>query len=114
MNGSEEVSRAVAKIEHIGTATLTELDGMQDSVAELDELLGILSHVTRRLSSAAEHLPGSAPNLRVNELDGSVAPRFVCGQVANHLQAAATGIDQARTAVSIAHRLSLRLHVAEQ
>jgi hypothetical protein len=114
MNGGQEVSTAVAKIEQIGTATLTELDGVQHSVADLDELLGILSHVTRGLSSAAENLPGSVRNLRVNEPDGSVAPGFVCGQVANHLQAAATGIDQARTAVSIAHRLSLRLDVAEQ
>ena len=72
-------------------------------------LLGALSSYTRRLSSAVESLPDVAEDLRVNELDGPVPPAVVCNQVAIHTQAAAAGIDQARTAVSVAHRLSGRL-----
>ena len=50
-----------------------------------------------------------------SELDGGpVSPELVCNPAAIHLQAAAAGIDQARTAVDVAHRLAGRLHLQPQ
>jgi len=102
---------AVASIQDAEAAMPSDLDGMGCALGDLDELLGALSSYTRRLSSAVESLPDVAEDLRVNELDGPVPPAVVCNQVAIHTQAAAAGIDQARTAVSVAHRLSGQLRM---
>ncbi len=106
---TRELSMAVAAVRQADAAPPHELDGMRCALGDLDELLGVVSDYSRRLSSAAEGLPAANVELRVNQLDGPVAPEFVCNQVAMHLQAAAAGIDQARTAVSVAHRLIERL-----
>lgn len=108
---TRELKTAVASIQQADASMPTDLDGVRCALGDLDDLLGVLSSYSRRLSSAVESLPGAAPDLRVNEVDGPVAPEFVCNQVAIHLQAAAAGIDQSRTAVSVAHRLSERLHL---
>jgi hypothetical protein len=55
-------------------------------------------------------LHDGAEGVRLDQEDSSVTPEFVCTRVANHLQAAAAGMDQARAAVRIAHRLSEQLH----
>jgi hypothetical protein len=107
---TRELTTAVASIQQADAAMPTDLDGMRSALGDLDDLLGVLSSYGRRLSTAVEDLPGSATDLRVNQMDGPVAPEFVCNQVAIHLQAAAAGIDQAQTAVSVALRLSERLH----
>ena len=105
---TRELTRAVANIQQAGASMPTNLDGLRNALTDLDDLLGVVSIYSRRLSSAVESLPGSA-DLTVNEIDGPVSPEFVCNQVAIHLQAAATGIDLARTAVNVAYRLSERL-----
>jgi hypothetical protein len=105
-----ELTTAVASIQRADASMPPDLDGMRCALGDLDALLGVLSDFGRRLSSAVESLPGGTADLRVNEMDGPVSPEFVCNQIAIHLQAAAAGIDQSRTAVSVAHRLSERLH----
>ena len=102
---------AVARIQDAQAAMPPDLDGMACALGDLDELLGVLSSYTRRLSSDVEGLPDLTEDLRVNEQDGPVPPQVVCNQIAIHTQAAAAGIDQARTAVSVAHRLSGRLRM---
>jgi len=85
----------------------SDLDGMACALSDLR----VLGSYTRRLSSAVESLPDLTEDLRVNQQDGPVPPQVVCNQIAIHTQAAAAGIDHARTAVSMAHRLSGRLRM---
>jgi len=103
---------AVVDIQRAEAAIPTELDAIVAELGDLDRLLGALSDYTRRLSVVVEGLPAHTETLRVNELEGPVAPEWVCNPAAVHLQAAAAGIDQARTAVNVAHRLTGRLYVA--
>jgi len=110
---ARELNTAIAGVQQADAAIPTDLEGMRSALGDLDELLGVVSGYSRRLSSAVEGLPDGDTGLRVNQLDAPVAPEFVCNQVAIHLQAAAAGIDQARTAVRVAHRLSERLHTRE-
>ena len=79
---------AVARIQDAQAAMPSDLDGMACDLGDLDELLGVLSSYTRRLSSAVESLPDLTEDLRVNEQDGPVPPQLVCNQIAIHTQAA--------------------------
>ena len=63
---------AVARIQDAQAAMPSDLDGMACDLGDLDELLGVLSSYTRRLSSAVEGLPDLTEDLRVNEQDGPV------------------------------------------
>ena len=101
---------AVVEIQRAETAIPGELDGIVTALGDLDELLGELSSYSRRLSVVVEGLPGRSENLQVNELEGPSSPELICNPAAVHLQAAAAGIDQAKTAVNVAHRLTDRLH----
>jgi hypothetical protein len=105
---------AVVNIQQAEKAITSELDGIVTALRDLDELLGELSGYSRRLSIVVEGLPEHNVDLRVNELEGPVSPELVCNPAAIHLQAAAAGIDQARTAVDVAHRLAGRLHLQPQ
>ena len=108
---NEQVLKAaVAEVRLAVTAMPAELDGILAALGDLDELLGELSRYSRGLSISVEGLPGRTNHLRVNELDGQLAPELVCKPAATHLQAAAAGIDQAKSAVTVAHRLVGRLH----
>ena len=107
---STELAAAVAAVELAEAATSTDLHDVRLALGDLADLLGVLSSYSRRLSLAVEKMPDSPSGLRLDQVDGPAAPEFVCNHVANHLQAAAVGIDQARTAVNIARRLSEQLH----
>lgn len=102
---------AVVDVQRAESAIPAELDEIVTALNDLDGLLGELSNYSRRLSVVVEGLPGRTEHLRVHELEGPVSPELVCNPAAVHLQAAAAGIDQARTAVNVAHRLAGRLHV---
>ena len=106
----QALKAAVAEIRLAVTAMPAKLDGILAALGDLDELLGELSRYSRGLSIAVEDLPGRTENLQVNELDGQLDPELVCKPAAVHLQAAAAGIDQAKSAVNVAHRLAGRLH----
>jgi len=88
-----------------------DLQGLLSAMSGLDEVLGLLSDYSRRLSVVVEGLPDRAVDLRVHELEGEVPADLVCNQIAIHVQATAAGIDQARTAVCVAHQLGTRLHL---
>lgn len=107
---SRALITAAAGIQQAGTDLPTDLAGMHRALGHLDELLSALSGYSRRLSGAAEELPDGPDGVRLVNQDSPVTPEFVCTRVANHLQAAAAGLDQARDAVRIAHRLSEHLH----
>lgn len=102
---------AAVKIWQAEEAIPSELHGIVTAVGELDHRLGGLSIYGRRLSVAVAGLPDSTKHLRVSELEGPLSPQAICKPAAVHLQATAAGIDQARTAVTVAHQLAGRLHL---
>lgn len=107
---SRQLTTAVATVEQAGAALPSDLDGLHQTLGDLDELLGAVSDYTRQLSSTVENLPDGPADVRLDQEDSLVTPEFVCNKVANHLQAAAAGMDQARGAVRIARHLGERLH----
>lgn len=111
MRNSRELRTATRSVESAMAAMPADLHEVRLALADLDELLGSLSGYSRRLSSAVEKLP-DGPELHLDHPHGPVAPEVVCNHVASHLQAAAAGIDQTRTAVGIAGRLSEQLRDA--
>ena len=110
MNG-RTLKAAVVHVQRAEGAIPGDLDGIVTALGDVDELLGELSSYLRRLSVVVEGLPGRIRNLQVNEMAGTFTAESVCEPAAVHLQAAAAGIDQAETAVNVAHRLAGRLHV---
>ena len=103
-----DVRNAVVSIQQAGASPPTDLDGMNRALGDLDALLSELGTYSRHLSVQCDRLPATS-DLEVGEPDGDVVPGFICNQVAVHVQAAAAGIDQARTAVSVAGLLCSRL-----
>jgi hypothetical protein len=103
-----DVRTAVVSIQEAGASPPTDLDGMLRALGDLDSLLSALGTYCRQLSVHCEGLPATN-DLEVDEPDGDVVPGFICNQVAIHVQATAAGIDQARTAVSVAGLLCSRL-----
>ena len=93
---SRALITAATGIQQAGTDLPTGLAGLHRALGHLDELIGALSAYSRRLSASAENLPDGAEGVRLDQEDSSVTPEFVCTRVANHLQAAAAGMDQAR------------------
>lgn len=107
---SRELSPAIKTVQLAGAAIPTDLEGVRPALGDLHELLDALSSYSRQLSSVVEMLSDGPVDLRVDHIHGAVSPEVVFNHVANHLQAAAAGIDQARTAVGIARLLSGQLH----
>ena len=107
---SRELTAALMAVHEATAALPSDPNGLHRNLGELDQLIGALSDYIRGLSSTVETLPDGPVGVRLDQADSPVTPEFVCTKVANHLQAAAAGMDQARGAVRIAHHLGERLH----
>jgi hypothetical protein len=106
-----QLQAATARITQEVSAMPTGVDGVHRTVADLDDLLGVLSSFTRLLSAAVEHLPDSTDELSFDQLGEPIPPDVACNNAAIHVQAAAAGIDQAQTAIRAAHHITGRLHI---
>jgi hypothetical protein len=107
---SRELTAALVTLQEAGAALPSDPDGLHRTLGELDRLIGALSDYIRGLSSTVETFPDGPVGVRLDQGDSPVTVDFVCTRVANHLQAAAAGMDQAQGAVRIAHHLGERLH----
>ena len=107
---SRELTAARVSVQEAAAALPSGPDGLHRTLGELDQLISALSAYIRGLSSTVEALPDGPVGVRLDQADDPVTPEFVCNRVANHLQAAAAGMDQAQGAVRIARHLGERLH----